>query len=379
MKIAFIRKRYTPFGGAEKYISALSKVLASEGHEIHIFANSWESEPNDKIKFHHVPTLKWGAFISVISFAIAAKLKIRREDFDIVHSFERTISQDIYRAGDGCHKEWLIQKRAAGSFFANILSYIMPLNISILAIENRIFKKGNYKMIIANSKRGRDEIIKHYGVEPERIGIIYNGVDLKEYHPDNIIRYRKEIRENLNISDSEILVLFVGSGFKRKGLRYLIQAVDIFRKRCENIRLIVAGKGDVSGYRSLAKSLGAERYIKFIGPYKDIKRLYAAADMFVLPTLYEPFSNACIEAMATGIPVITSRINGASELIEDGENGLIVKDPKNYIEISEKICILKNKTDRERIGSNGREAVGGFDISEQAKRTVEIYKNVLSM
>lgn len=379
MKIAFIRKRYTPYGGAERYTASLIKYLTDKGHEIHIFANSWDSNHHSDAVYHYIPIIKGASFLKVLSFAFFTKRIIKKYRFDIIHSFERTLCQDIYRAGDGCHKEWLIQKKKAASFLENLVTFINPLNFTILAIEDIIFKKANYKLIIANSKRGKEEIIKHYNVPGDKIEVVYNGVDLSEYNPANKRLFRDDVRLTMDIGKKDILILFTGSGFKRKGLKYLLYAMALLADKKGNmpVRLLVAGHGNLLKYMMITKRLGIKDYVKFIGPYPYMKKFYAAADIFVLPSLYEPFSNACCEAMASGLSVITSKISGVSELIQEGENGFILNDPTDAGEITDKICVLFNSEERIRIGNNARETIERYDMESQVTRITEIYERIL--
>jgi len=338
MKIALVREKYTDFGGAERYTSALAEHLIDSGHEVHVFAHEWKGEKDGTkggdIIFHRVPILKGLSVLQVISFAVNVRRLLKREQFDIIHSFERTLYQDVYRAGDGCHREWLIQRKRIDSWYKRILIRLNPLHIVLLSIERQIFKDGNYKVIIANSERGKREIMNHYGVPSEKIKVIYNAVDPNRYILNNPAEARTHTRKSLAIPLTDRVLLFVGSGFRRKGLRATMKALP---ELDSTIRLIVVGKDRVRSYKKLAGALGIEDRVHFTGPVVDAEQYYNASDLFVFPTIYEPFSNACLEAMASGLPVVTSRINGASETVTEGKNGFIVENPVDAHEIAGKI------------------------------------------
>jgi UDP-glucose:(heptosyl)LPS alpha-1,3-glucosyltransferase len=344
VKIALIRKKYSAFGGAERYVDSLVGHLLELGHEIHIFANKWESATHNLqtlrglnssatasetggLFFHRVPMIKGLSVLKVLSFAINVQRLIRKESFDVVHSFERTLHQDIYRAGDGCHKEWLIQRAKHEPIWKTFLVRSNPLHWSFLWIEKQLFEHYNTKIVIANSQRGKEEIIRHYGFPADRICVIYNGVDNTRFHPNNRKRFRKAVRNELNLAEDDRVMLFLGSGFERKGLKYAIEALGASRD--EKTKLIVAGRDNPRKYQRHATRLGIADRVLFNGPTQEPERLYAVADVFVLPTIYEPFSNACVEALASGLSVVTSRINGASELIEEGITGVSVEDPSD--------------------------------------------------
>jgi UDP-glucose:(heptosyl)LPS alpha-1,3-glucosyltransferase len=338
MKVALVRQRYTDFGGAERYTSALAEQLIDSGHEVHVFAHEWKGK-KDRAKgggivFHRVPMLKGLSVLEVLSFAVNSRRMLRRERFDIIQSFERTLYQDIYRTGDGCHREWLIQRRKIDPWYKTITQAINPLHLGLLRIERELFREGNYRAIIAISKRGKEEIIKHYGVPPEKITIIYNAIDTKRFDLEERKTIRSEARKALGISQKEPVLLFVGSGFKRKGLPAVIRALAGLDSE---IRLMVIGKDRIGSYRSLARKEGVDKRIIFVGPVVDVENYYCASDLFVFPTIYEPFGNVCLEAMAAGLPVVTSRICGASEVLHEGKNGFIVNDPTDHVEIADKV------------------------------------------
>ena len=161
-----------------------------------------------------------------------------------------------------------------------------------------------YPCIIANSNMVKSNIIKHYSVPAEKIHLLYNGVDLERFTPVNKEKWRRQVRNSLTLRPDAKLVLFVGSGFMRKGLQVLLEAVSLMKDN--EIRVLVIGKGPVHKFKAKAERYGIEGRIIFLGPQKEIEKYYFAADLFVLPTIYDPFSNATLEAMASGLPVITT-------------------------------------------------------------------------
>jgi UDP-glucose:(heptosyl)LPS alpha-1,3-glucosyltransferase len=376
MKVAMIRKRYTDFGGAERYTAALARYLVTAGHEVHIFANEWNAEKggwgDDGIFFHRVPILKGLSVLEVISFAINVRRLLKRNRFDLIHSFERTLCQDVYRAGDGCHREWLIQRKKIDQWPKRILNRLNPLHVTLLAIEKKIFSEGASRMIIANSERGKREIMHHYGVPPEKIKVLYNPVDAGRYTVNNPEESRILLRESLAIPLTDKVLIFVGSGFRRKGLRAAMEALS---ELDSTIRLIVVGKDRVRPYRKLARKLRIERRVYFTGPVVYTEQYYNASDLFVFPTIYEPFSNVCLEAMAAGLPVVTSRINGASEVITDHRNGFIVENPLDSREIAKNIR-KGLAMDRSSVRELNAGLLAGFSWKGHMETVLRIYEDL---
>jgi UDP-glucose:(heptosyl)LPS alpha-1,3-glucosyltransferase len=383
MKIAFVRKAYTPYGGAERYLRQLMERLWLQGHEVHVFAHRWEpgrpaesQEEKGLPIFHRVPMISSPSFLEALIFAWSSRRLLQEETFDIIHSFERTLYQDIYRAGDGCHREWLIQRRKLDPWLKRNTYALNPLHRSLLYLEKALFQSPRLKKVIANSRRGKEEIRRHYGVPAEKIEVIHNGVDLENFHPSNVTLYRKSLRKEFRVPAEAPVILFLGSGFRRKGLKGLIDCLPLVKKEIPQVVLMVAGRDRVQEYREQARRLGCERNILFLGPTQRAREFYATSDLFALPTIYDPFSNACLEAMASGIPVLTTPTNGVAELIEDGKNGFMVRDPLNATEIGRRVLEFFSYPDRAGIGERARKTVLPLDLDSVVQRMLQTYEEI---
>lgn len=377
MKIAVVRQRYVSHGGAENVLSHFVGELIRQGHAVHVFASQWKEDRGESaaVVVHRVPVLPGGSFFRLVSFAFFSWLAIRKEKFDMVFSFERILYQDIYRAGDGCHREWLHQRRL--SPLKRALVRLNPFHWASLLIEKQIYTGNRVKKIIANSRRGKEEIIRHYGTPSEKIEVIYNGVDLIRFHPANRERYRDTIRSHFGVDSSQLLLLFVGSGFERKGLGFLIEAAGILKRRLPSFKLLVAGKGDRLAYLKMARRVGIENEILFIGTFKEIPQLYAAGDLLVLPTLYDPFANVCLEGMAAGLPVITTRMNGASELLEGPLASLVLEEPFDTEGLAKIILTVADRDHRTELGHLSRRVAERFPEKTHFDRLISVYNGLL--
>jgi UDP-glucose:(heptosyl)LPS alpha-1,3-glucosyltransferase len=175
-------------------------------------------------------------------------------------------------------------------------------------------------------------------------------------------KLREESRDQLKVKPDEIVLLFAGSGWERKGLRFAIAAMAL----CDNrkMRLLVAGRGNPRYYKS--------KHVQFLGEVPDPVRIYSAADIFILPTIYDPFSNACLEALACGLPVITTRANGFSEIIEDGVHGSLVNLANDLLKLHDAIQFWSQAPRRVAVRSTNMQRAARFDISVNVARTLEI-------
>lgn len=372
MKIALIRQKYTPFGGAERYMGRLVEGLAAAGHQVHILAAQWDADQTQSITFHRVPIINKPGWLKALTFSKGCRRIIEQERFDVVFSLERTLQQDIYRAGDGCHRQWLFQKNLGKNLLHKAWTWLNPLQLAYIWLERRMFTDPDLKAIIANSQRGKEEIIRHYNVDPGRIHVVYNGIDPVTTDQNQKSNYRQELSAEFKLGD-ELRILYVGSGFKRKGVAAAIRAAA---RLSIPFRLFIVGKGNTASYRSLARRMRIQDRVIFTGPRKDAELFYQGCDLFVFPTLYDPFSNATLEAMANGLPVITSRYNGVAELIRHGDNGFVVQDPLDDNAIFDCIRTLTEPGLRQYMGEQAAITASAFTMKKNVQETLDVIRKV---
>src|SRR5206468_12145725 len=179
---------------------------------------------------------------------------------------------------------------------------------------------------------------------------------------------QEKARADLKLKPDEIVLLFAGSGWERKGLRFAIEAFELCRDR--KLRLVVAGRGDARGYKP--KRFFTEEPVRFLGEVTDLRPVYAAADIFILPSIYDPASNACLEALASGLPVITTRDNGFSEIIENGVYGSIVDSSHELTQLRDAIEFWSDPARRAAARSTILERASRFDIAKSVEQTLAI-------
>ena len=297
------------------------------------------------VTLHTLKVLPAPATVRVLVLALSVRLAVRRGAWDAVQSHERTLSQDIYRAGEGCHRAYLTamgprQHRRAG------------YHRLLLALERRVFTRT--PEIVAISRRGAEEIAKLYGVPPARLSVIYNGVDLERYHPDNRARFRAAARGEARLAPEGWVVLFAGSGFERKGLATAIEAFARLDERGAN--LVVVGKGDQG-----------------LGPRPDIERWYAAADALALPTRYEPFGNVHLEALASGLPVVTTTAAGGAEVVTPACGAAV--EPGDPVALAAALMRVR-ALDPARAAAAARTAAEPFTYERQVAEFERIYRRL---
>jgi UDP-glucose:(heptosyl)LPS alpha-1,3-glucosyltransferase len=355
LTIGFVRRGYSPSGGAEAYLKRLARGLVDLGHQTQLFSTAdW-------------PATDWpfGAIThpratSILGFADEMESLRREVPCDVLLSLDRVWRCDVYRAGDGVHRAWLERRRRFEMPLERFVRKLNRKHHDILQLEEALLARGGAGRVIVNSQLVRNEIVDLYHYPQEKIDLVRNGVPLEKFLFDPVLREKS--RADMKLKPDEIVPLFAGSGWERKGLLFAIEAIALCKNR--KMRLLVAGRGNPRSYKS--------KRVHFLGEVVDLGRIYAAADIFILPTIYDPFSNACLEALACGLPVITTRANGFSEIIDDGVHGSIVDVPNNIAGLSRAIQSWADPSRRTAARSTIIERASQFDIRNNVEQTLPI-------
>jgi UDP-glucose:(heptosyl)LPS alpha-1,3-glucosyltransferase len=355
LSIGFVRRGYSPSGGAEAYLERLARGVIKAGHDVQLVTTSdW---PQNQWPFGTIRCLRSE---SAIGFANELKEMRAQIRCDVLMSLERVWDCDVLRAGDGVHRAWLARRR---KFEMPLERFVRGLNRKhhdILQLEEALFLNRGASRVIANSQMVKNEIVDLYGYPAEKIDIVRNGVPMEQFRFDR--QLREKSREELKVKPGEIALLFAGSGWERKGLRFAIEAMALCRNR--KMRLLVAGRGNQRSYKS--------KRVQFLGEVGNLAHIYAGADIFILPTIYDPFSNACLEALASGLPVITTRANGFSEIIEKDMHGSIIDSANNIAGLRDAIRFWSDSARRAAAKPNIIERASQFDLSKNVAATLGI-------
>ncbi|HEX4083910.1 MAG TPA: glycosyltransferase family 4 protein [Chthoniobacteraceae bacterium] len=340
MKFGLVRRGYSGSGGAERYLLRFAEALREAGHEAVLFVSpEW---PADAWKGDMVRIEGSGPRVFADSLA---RIK-PKERCDRLFSLERVWECDAFRAGDGVHAAWLERRRAFEPKWKGWFRASQAKHREILELERAVFAPSGARLIIANSNLVAGEISRHFQVSEDRLRVIPNGLPLSCFGDPSF--------------PASPAVLFAGSGWERKGLRFAIQAIN---RTAPPAPLLIAGTGKRRG-------LPASGRAQFLGEIAGLRDLMQACEVFVLPTIYDPFSNACLEAMAAGLPVITTRANGFSEIMRAGLDGEILGRPDD---IAGMAAAIEKWRARETAGSRAArvEYARQFTIARNVRETVE--------
>jgi UDP-glucose:(heptosyl)LPS alpha-1,3-glucosyltransferase len=377
LNIALIRASYNPFGGAEKFVASAVDALADTGAKLTIVTRNWPQDARNTGVSKHIINPKY--FTSVgreRSFAQGVAQHLATANYDLVQSHERIVGCDVYRAGDGVHAAWLAHRAPTQGALARAGVKFNPLHRYLLATEKAMFESPKLQRVICNSDMVRREILANFNIPAEKLALIYSGVDTEKYSHKLRDTHRIGTRKTLEIPEDARVCLIVGSGFARKGVRALLQALA--KLPAHYYGVVVGADKQRARYEALTSELGLRNRVRFIGGVDDVRPYYGAADVLVLPTLYDPFPNVCLEAMASGLPIITSATSGAAELVKTGENGYVC-DALDIATIAQQIeACAANLNTAQRMGEAARKTVAPFTLGAMAAQYVALYKSLLN-
>ena len=378
MNIALIRQRYNPYGGAERFVERAMTALAARDVELTLLARDWSGMKGpgagDGRHLIRCDPFYIGRVWRDWSFARAVCAAVKSQRFDLVQSHERISCCDVYRAGDGVHRQWLANRKRAAGVLQRIALTLNPYHWYTLAAEKRLFQSPRLRAVICNSNMVKEEVRRHFRLAEDKLHVIYNGVDLAAFHPQLRQIWRERKREELGIADAAMVYLFVGSGFRRKGLPQLLRALSGVR----DAHLVVVGADkELPRLRRAAEQAKLSARVHFAGGQEDVKPWYGMADCFVLPSLYDPFPNAAMEAMACGLPLITTVQCGAAEFVESGVEGYICRDALDVVELARCLNLAAAPGEALRMGAAARRKVEPYGLAGMAQQLTRLYSDLL--
>jgi len=373
MRLAIVRQRYTPFGGAERFIENALEALLERNVAITLYTREWPETNVQLMEPQIVDPFHIGRLWRDAGFAYAVCRRIKRAQPELVQSHERLSCCDVFRAGDGVHAVWLEERNKGRGPLARFAAAASPYHRYVLHRERALFASPSLAAVICNSNMVRDEIKLRFGVADAKLRVVYNAVDSDAFSPALRI-HREAVRMHHGIAADALVFLLVGSGYERKGV---IAAIDAIALAPVNAHLIVVGREThLRRYITHARDRKVLSRITFAGPLQDPKPYFGAADAFVLPTLYDPLPNAALEAMACALPIVTSTKSGVAELVA-GANAGFVCDARDSAALAAHMRTLEERALRERMGEDARNAMLPLSPSAMTLKLVLLYKELL--
>ena len=381
VKIALVHNQFTLRGGTERYLVGLACFLVERGHEVHVFCSKADPILSGirGIRFHKIWLPRLGPFFKVLGMWLTTRLVVRGDEFDIVHGFGRTTGHLVHRLGGGCHARYLEGLIArTKSEWRRLLLRFSPLHRLLLWIEKQQVTDRRSSLVLVSDMSRRD-LVDRYGSGGARLEVVHNGVDTQRFHPKNRPLFFTEVREQYHLVPEDTVVLFVGGDWERKGLDV---ALGVLSKLSDivDLKLLVAGEDRrFDQYTELATRLGVLENVHFTGMVDRMERVYAGADLLLVPTRYDPFANVTLEALASELPVVTSGagVNGAVEVLRDCPAIRVVEDAEDVDGMAAAVRELLEHPDQAGLRVAARElAMDNRDLVNY-ERVEAIYREVI--
>ena len=365
MRIAFVVHDYNRTQGHSRYVVELAERLAAD-HDVHVFANRFEDLPRT-IRGHHVPAIRASMLLTIFSFIVPATIMVG-SDFDIVHAQGLSMVGANIVTAHISNAAWLEGRK---QLEGNQLSWRERLFGALVIPPERWILRDPRATVIAISRALKGDLARLYG-RTGHTAVVPHGVDGRQFHTGVRAMFRDTVRAELGLAANQVLFLYVGD--LRKGFTAAIRAL----RDVPGAQLAGVSRTAPEPFRTIAADCGVAARVHLLPPTDHVERYYAASDAFVLPTPYDAFGLVITEAMACGLPVITTPLAGASELLTPGVDGLLVSSPADIDGLAAAMRLLATNTPlRTAMGAAAAELMLAHTWDRVADRTLEVYRDHL--
>jgi len=374
MKIALSFPACHRRAGVERIVFECARFLAGTGNDVTVFADEWEADETQPVKYQRVPIRDRPRFLRGRSYYENASRQLGNADFDVLNTHGCVCPTGGVQWVQSVHAAWLERSREfrAPMSLARWKQRLNPLHPVLLQLEAKHFRERQYRKVIATTEVVRQDLHRIYGVPEEDVEIISNGFAPEEFNPERRAALREEMRAKLGLKPEHVVLVFVANELERKGYGTILEAMRILGR--SDVRLLVVGRANAVQAESEAAACGLQDQVIVCGPTSKVAQYHAAADLFVLPTQYEAFCLAILEALGSGLPVITSTVPGARDAIQPGINGALIEDPKSAEELAAALEPLLDPARRAVISAQTPGTVGAYQWPRVLARYEELLR-----
>jgi UDP-glucose:(heptosyl)LPS alpha-1,3-glucosyltransferase len=377
MRIGLVLEQFDPArGGREQWTWAFTQRLLELGHEVHIVARSCAAKARQlPIAYHPVQCDP-----SPVVFAEAVRSVLEPLALDIVHDMGMGWYCDVFHPHGGSmaasaeRKLLFLPSWLRG--LKRMANRLLPRHRTFRDLMARQYADHG-QIVLALSRTSAADFRRFHGVEPDRIRLVYNGVDCERFSPERCRPHRDAARRRLGLAHDTVAALIVAHNFRLKGVTTLLRAMRRLRSVGRDVRLVIVGGKHIDSWQRQVARCGLGEQVVFAGRVEDPLPYYAAADCYVHPTYYDPCSLVVLEAAACGLPLITSRYNGASEMFVEGEDVLLIDDPADDNALAAAMRTLLDDAMRQRLGAAARRTILQHTFQRNVDQILEIYRDIL--
>ncbi len=369
-------------GGAETSVGEFACHIAAAGVHVCCLTNGGVPGRDGGVEVRPVGTAagpRWWRYLRFLTDAAAVAAK---EKFDLVHAIVPCPGADIYQPRGGTIPETVERNLA---LVKPGLRRMLKRVQQTLSIKHRIMRRAERNLLTAKDKPVvacvsnyvARQVERHYRLHGPKVRVIFNGVNPDPAEESQRLRDRQEFRGRWGLDPQTVVFATVAHNFKLKGVDKFLRAGALLRRNGHNASLVVAGRGNEEPYRRLARRCGIGRDVRFVGAASDVWQVYHAADACVLASYYDPCSRVVLEALSAGLPCVTTRYNGASDVIEDGDNGYVVDSPDDVAGLADRMALLMDDQRRRQLGEAGRRLRDELSMARHAREMLVLYEEVV--
>lgn len=325
-------------GGIERVVLESANFLQGQGHDVHLYTADWDRDALDsRVHVHPILLPAYGSLPRLLSYARQSPRALAEQQppADVHAAFGVQSPPGGVMWVPSVHQAWLEVSRRQRDWRGRLKQKANLNHPVLLAMERQYFAERRYRKLIALTDQVKSDLMRLYGVPSEDIAVLPNGYSPTEFTAARTAGQRASMRGKLGYAEDDKVVIFVANELERKGFGPLLRAVA--QSKDPRLRLLAVGRLDSQRYASEISRLGMADRVQFTGPSNDVALYYAAADLFALPTQYEAWGLVIVEALACGLPVVTSRLAGAAITVQEGETGNLLDDPNDPAEIAAKM------------------------------------------
>jgi UDP-glucose:(heptosyl)LPS alpha-1,3-glucosyltransferase len=378
MNVAFCYESVLPSrGGCETYIAGLARRLASDGHEVHLYARRWdESSLPESLKIHRVEVPPVPRFLRPWVFAAACRRALASANHQVTVGFDKLPGLDVLYPQGGLYAatvdhNLLKYRNPLTRQLARWLKLLDPSHRSFLLLDRHQYRRQPL-LVVAISDMVRRHFEEYYHLDPANLRTVRIAIDLDRFDECDRPRRRLEWRQQWGLAPEHTVALFAGMNYRLKGLEPLLRAVALLPAESP-FRLLVAGSPETAPFERMARRLGIVDRVRFAGYCADMRNCYFAADFFVHPTFYDPCSLVVLEALICGLPVITTRYNGAAEVMRPPREGYVIDDPHDREQLAGAIKNLLDPARRAACAQAARRTAAQWTFEHHYREMLTVF------
>lgn len=366
MKLAFSLFNYFPFGGLQRDCLQIAEACAARGHQVHVYTMTWEGEQPSGLTIHLLKNKCLQNHTRIKAFAKTFAQQLQKQRYDLIVGFNKMPHLDVYYAADVCYQARIRRTRS-------LFSRLSPRYKQQVAFEAEVFRQDASTKILYLSAMQKQEFVHYYQTEPQRFHLLSPGIKIEYKRPENIETQSLLLKKQYGLEQHDLMLLFVASSFKTKGLDRVLQAVAALpgsiKTRCH---LLVIGGDKPKRYQKMASKLGLSQ-IKFLGARMDVANFYWAADLLIHPAYHESAGLVLLEALVAGLPVLTVDACGYAEYIERANAGIVLDSPFKQEELNHGLerMLLSNLNIWRENGLNYAKQADIYNLAQQATDIIE--------